>query len=506
MGLLHYSVLINHFQTAGAFRCYGIQANRGMKQEGHETKERYDDCNNRFESIFTLTSTASKIIDQDLTIIRVNEALCDLMGYSAEELEGTKIMDYACPEFKHHWKDLQTAMWKDGKPFFKLDACIIRKDKSLAWVHVTTILFREKDSTFAFTVLDDYSYRKDFEESQKRLNMALQYSKMAVWELNLSDNNLFRSEGFDRIFGYREQKEGWNMDMLLNQFLPEDQHKLSGILSAVTPDSIIDFQGRFQTPEGVIKWIYLRGKVEAGQDGQPGRILGMAYDITKEKLAERHKDDFISIASHELRTPITALKASLQLMDKLKDTSNVKVSSLVEQANKSMVKISVLIDDLLNASKMNEGQLHLKITRFKLSGAIDECCHHVKAGGVFNIITEGDLDAEVAADSERIQQVMVNFVNNAIKYAPGSKDIRIVVQKEEKAVKVSVIDQGPGIQKEKIPFLFDRFYRADIYGSQYSGLGLGLYISAEIIKKHNGQFGVESAEGKGSTFWFKLPV
>ncbi len=477
-----------------------------MKQEEHEANERYEDCNNRFESIFTLTSTASKIIDQDLTIVRVNQALCDLMGYSAEELEGTKIMDYACPEFKHHWKDLQTAMWKDGKPFFKLDACIIKKDKSLAWVHVTTILFREKESTFAFTVLDDYSYRKDFEESQKRLNMALQYSKMAVWELNLSDRKLFHSDGFDRIFGYQEQKESWDVDMLLGQFLPEDQGKLRKVLSAVTPDSVLDFQGRFQTPEGVIKWVYLRGKVEPAPDGLPGRILGMVYDITKEKLAERHKDDFISIASHELRTPITALKASLQLMDKLKDTSNVKVSSLVEQANKSMLKISVLIDDLLNASKINEGQLHLKVTRFKLSSAIDECCHHVVAGGVFNILTEGDLDAEVAADSERIQQVMVNFVNNAIKYAPTSRDIRIVVKKAENAVKLSVIDQGPGIQKEKIPFLFDRFYRADIYGGQYSGLGLGLYISAEIIKKHNGEIGVESEEGKGSTFWFKLPA
>jgi two-component system CheB/CheR fusion protein len=479
-----------------------------MKQEEYEgnIKERYQDCNDRFESIFTLTSTASKIINGDLTILRVNQALCDLLGYSAEEIEGTKILDYACEEVKHHWEDLQTAMWKEGKPFFKLDACIIKKDQSVAWVHVTTVLFREKNSHFAFTVLDDYSYRKDFEESEKRLNMALQYSKMAVWELSLSDKNLFHSEGFDRIFGYPEEKDNWDMEMLLSQFMPEDQKKLRKVLSTVTPDTVIDFQGRFQNPEGVTRWIYLQGKVEVAGDGQPARILGMVYDITREKLAERHKDDFISIASHELRTPITALRASLQLMDKLKDASNKKLSNLVEQANRSMLKISVLIDDLLNASKINEGQLHLKTTKFKLSSAVDECCHHVTEAGTFNIIIEGDLDAEVVADSERIQQVMVNLVNNAIKYAPTSKDIRVVIEKEEKAVKLSVVDQGPGILEEKIPFLFDRFYRADIYGGQYSGLGLGLYISAEIIKKHNGQIGVTTEEGKGSTFWFKLPA
>jgi two-component system CheB/CheR fusion protein len=480
----------------------------GMKQEAQQTdfEIQYKESEERFESIFTLTSTASKIIDSDLTILRVNQALCDLMGYSAEEIQGTKILDYACPEFKHHWNDLQTAMWKDGKPFFKLDACIRKKDHSLAWVHVTTILFREKDSTFAFTVLDDFSYRKDFEESQKRLNMALQYSKMAVWELTLADNNLFNSDGFDRIFGYKEHKDGWNLKMLLEQFLPEDGEKLRQILSAPAPDSIIDFQGRFKTPEGLIKWVYFQGKVETDPEGLPIRVLGTVYDITKEKLAERHKDDFISIASHELKTPVTALKASLQLMNKLKDRSNMKVSSLVEQANRSMLKISILIDDLLNASRINEGQLHLKLTRFKLSGAIDECCHHVKAMGTYQLITEGDINVEVVADSERIQQVIVNFINNAIKYAPLSKEIRIVVEQEENAVKLSVIDQGPGIKAKQIPFLFDRFYRADIYGGPYSGLGLGLYISSEIIKKHNGQIGVDSKEGQGSVFWFKLPV
>ncbi len=469
-------------------------------------KRKFEECNNRYESIFDLTSAASKVIDSDLKIIKVNQALTDLLGYSAEELEGTKILDYACKEHQHHWHDLQNAMWKKGKPFFKLDACIIKKDGSVAWIHVTTISFLEDNVKFGFTVLDDFTYRKSFEESEKRLRMALQYSKMAVWELNLADASLIHSDSFDQIFGYKQPKNKWDKDIFLNQFLPQDEKRLKDLLSNITIHSILDFQGRIKTPEGVIKWIYLQGKTEQGPDGRPFKILGTIYDITKEKLAERDKDDFISIASHELKTPITTLKASLQLLDKMRQNQNQKLSHLIEQANKSMVKVSVLIEDLLNASKMTEGQLFLKKTRFKLGNAIEECCHHVRAGGLFDIITEGDLDTEVHADSERIQGVVVNFANNAVKYAPDSKIIHIRAEKLKNKVKVSVIDNGPGIPKEKIPFLFDRYYRADKNGAQYSGLGLGLYISSQIIKKHNGEIGVYSEVGKGSTFWFSLPL
>lgn len=116
------------------------------------------------------------------------------------------------------------------------------------------------------------------------------------------------------------------------------------------------------------------------------------------------------------------------------------------------------------------------------------------------------MEIKVYADAARIDQVVINFINNAIKYAPESKEIRICIEKVNNMAKVSVIDKGPGIPLEKLRHLFDRYYRADSSGSQYTGLGLGLYISSEIIKKHNGTIGVDSEVGKGSTFWFTLPV
>jgi signal transduction histidine kinase len=292
---------------------------------------------------------------------------------------------------------------------------------------------------------------------------------------------------------------------LLDCFLPEDQQALEKLLTAIKPEQQFDYQGRVKTPDGIIKWINFQGRAEQLSDGQ-ARLLGTLYDITRDKLAEKEKDDFISIASHELKTPLTALKSSLQLLERMKDAPTPKMAPLIDQAGKSMHKITVLVDDLLNASRVNEGQLHLKKGRFNLSKAIEECCLHITSAGIYRIVTEGVKDAEVEGDSERIQRVIINFVNNAVKYAPKSKEIVIRVDQLKDAVKLSVSDQGGGIAEEKLPHLFDRYYRADENGGQYSGLGLGLYISAEIIRKHQGEIGVESVPGQGSTFWFTLPA
>ena len=225
---------------------------------------------------------------------------------------------------------------------------------------------------------------------------------------------------------------------------------------------------------------------------------------TKELLLK--KDEFISIASHELKTPITSLKAALQLLTRMKDNpSPTMFPVLLAQSTKSMEKVSSLIDDLLNVTRLNEGQIQLNKSTFNLVALLNACCTHVRADGKHEIIVKGDEDIEVFADENRIDQVVVNFVNNAVKYAPLSKNIYIFIAKENGITKVSVKDGGPGIPEEKRLHLFDRYYRTDYQGGQYSGLGLGLYICSEIIKRHGGSIGVNSEVGKGSSFWFTLP-
>jgi signal transduction histidine kinase len=235
--------------------------------------------------------------------------------------------------------------------------------------------------------------------------------------------------------------------------------------------------------------------------------IGTATDIDALKKLQQQKDDFISIASHELKTPITSLNASLQLLDRVKDNPSSKVlPPMISQARKSMQKISKLVDDLLNVGRIQKGQLPLNKTTFTISKLLNACCNPIILAGKhkFHIICDKEL--KVYADEHRIDQVMTNLINNAVKYAPNSTDISLIIQKEQNVVKVSVKDSGPGIPKDKLPHLFDRYYRVNSTGYQTSGLGLGLYISSEIIKRHGGEIGVESELGKGSTFWFTLPL
>ena len=236
-------------------------------------------------------------------------------------------------------------------------------------------------------------------------------------------------------------------------------------------------------------------------------MLGTLLDITQFKRLQQQKDDFLSIASHELKTPITSLKASLQLLERMKDNPlPVMLPRLIDQSTRSMQKISALVEDLLNVSRANESQLKLNKKEFNIAELLDNCCNHIRVAGKYILTTQGDKSLMVYADEHAIDQVLVNLVNNAVKYAPESLEIFLIIEKENDMVKISVKDTGPGIAPDKLPDLFQRYYQVDAAGYRNSGLGLGLYISAEIVKKHGGQIGVVSELNKGTTFWFTLPA
>ncbi|WP_432326205.1 ATP-binding protein [Mucilaginibacter sp. P25] len=268
------------------------------------------------------------------------------------------------------------------------------------------------------------------------------------------------------------------------------------------------YEARIIWPNGSLRWIRAQGKVYYGSINKPLRILGTLLDITEFKHLQQQKDDFISVASHELKTPMTSIKASMQLLDRLikVDPSSDKIPQFINRGNSSLNKMQQLVDSLLNVSKITAGQLALHKTHFLAAQMINECCDHVRLAGTHELELTGDTDLELYADRQRIDQVVVNFVNNAVKYAPDSNRIVINISKQDNMAKISVQDFGRGIPPENIPHLFERYYRVDTSGIQYSGLGLGLYISAEIIELHGGEMGVESEVDKGSTFWFTIPL
>jgi two-component system CheB/CheR fusion protein len=475
------------------------------KNEPNDFEKRFHECDAKFNTIFDLTSVASKIIRSDLTILKVNKAFCELLGYLPEEIEGTKILDHACEEYIVHWYRLQEELWSKKVPHFKLEACLYRKDRNFVWVDVTTILYNDQGDTYGFTVLDDISGLKKHQESEKRLNVALKYSDTAVWELNLETNEVFRSADHDQIFGYAQRQPHWTLENYYPHIAEQDLPAFKTAIQHIETQGGIDVQVRLVRADGILRWLNIKGKTETNKNGKAVKLIGVINDITKDKIIERHKDDFIGIASHELKTPVTSLKASLQLLDRSPEPQSERNRMLLSQANKGINRISLIIDDLLNAGKNYSDQLEFRKTTFNLYELAQEICDQFVPSETQTVTLNGDKEMIIQADSERVGRVLTNLISNAIKYAPDSAKIKVELQDEATFVKVSVTDKGPGISKEKIPLLFDRYYQADTQQTQYSGLGLGLFICANIIRKHGGEIGVDSELGQGSTFWFTLP-
>lgn len=237
----------------------------------------------------------------------------------------------------------------------------------------------------------------------------------------------------------------------------------------------------------------------------------LQHEITHkadEKLLKK-KDEFISIASHELKTPVTNIKMSLHILSELIAGTEEKklLESYIKKTDKQANKLATLIDELLDVTLIQENKLQVRKSNFNVKEAIEESVEELGAAAKdVTINIEGDKEINLSADKSRIQQVLTNFLINAIKYSPGDKDVKVKIEKLDDAVKVSVTDKGIGIPEDKQSQVFDRYYRVDDSSKQISGLGLGLYISKQIIKKHGGEAGVHSTPSKGSTFWFTIPV
>jgi two-component system sensor histidine kinase VicK len=279
--------------------------------------------------------------------------------------------------------------------------------------------------------------------------------------------------------------------------------------SSLQTGRIFELEYRMLEKEtGAYRWFLARSTPIRNEDGEIVKWFGTSTDINEQKLLQQQKDEFISVVSHELKTPITSVKASIQLLDRLvkTDPTSPKVGQFIDKASTSIKKMQYLVDDLMDISKIEAGQLMLHKTTFVLADMLKECCDHFALMSKHEIVINGDAEIEVHADYQRIDQVLVNLVNNAIKYAPGSKNIVIAVEQQNALVKISIKDFGIGISADKLPHLFKRYYRVDSSGVQFSGLGLGLYICADIIKRHGGKIGVASTVGEGSNFWFTLPA
>lgn len=278
--------------------------------------------------------------------------------------------------------------------------------------------------------------------------------------------------------------------------------------NSIQTGEIFEVENRYRRADGIYRWYLNRSIPLRDEKGKLLFWVGSATDIDDQRKAIEKKDEFIGIASHELKTPLTSLKAYLQLMSGYKkDSVPDQVKGFIVKAESSLGKLQNLVDDLLDVSKIQAGKLYFSQLRINVNELVANCAEN---GSYmfpdYHIRFTAGQDYWINGNAERLEQVLMNLINNAVKYSPKNKDIVITAEKEEDMVRIAVTDFGIGLSAEQQDKIFERFYRVDDKNFMASGLGMGLYISMEIINNHQGKMGVESKFGKGSTFYILLPL
>lgn len=242
-----------------------------------------------------------------------------------------------------------------------------------------------------------------------------------------------------------------------------------------------------------------------------GNIIGaakIARDITERLELERRKDEFISIASHELKTPITTLKGFIQLLRRKFERRGLpEAVPTLTKMEAQVDRLTKLIDELLDVSKIQAGRVDYEEEPVDLAALLGETVELLQASSPTHTLhIRGTHQVWMMGDKDRLGQVLTNLITNAIKYSPQANKVDLSLVASHTTVTLRVRDYGVGIPKAEQKNIFDRFYRVRDQHEAFSGLGLGLYITHEIVKRHGGEITVESEEGQGSTFIVSLPL
>ena len=346
--------------------------------------------------------------------------------------------------------------------------------------------------------------------AQNSLTTALEAAQMGVWDLDITTDVIMRSARHDQLFGYPAYQEDWSFEKATKYMAEEDKAKFIAARERMFETGIFEVEVRIQNVDKSICWVQLYGRLFKDQTGEPTHAAGVIFDITDRKSVEQKKDEFIGIASHELKTPVTSIKAYTEILqDQFEEAGDKQSALYLSKLNSQVDRLTHLIRDLLDATRISEGRMMLNITKVDINQVVRDTIDELQRTTTrHNIeLEEGELPP-LTGDRERLQQVFVNLLSNAIKYSPDANKVQIKTGLDKEGnINIAVHDFGIGMNPETQSKLFERFFRsADPHVATFPGLGLGLYISMQIVKQHGGTIKVQSEKNKGSVFTVVLPV
>jgi PAS domain S-box-containing protein len=514
-------------------------------------------------------------------IFKANDELLRMIGYSREELERGELRWLDMTPAEHLPRDQQAiAEARDRGACTPYEKEYIRKDGSRVPVLLGYSLVDEAQEETVVFVLD-LSDRKRTEQrlrrSEDRLQMALHAAQLGTWDWKIQADQLVWDARCKAIFGLPAEAEV-NLDVFFNCVHPEDREQVNTtIQTLLAPESDSHFEAEFRTverPDSPSRWVASKGQVYFSARGKPQRFIGTVRDITEEKQAEaereqllsreqaarvaaeranRVKDEFLAILSHELRSPLNPILGWTKLLQTRALDEN-KTHRALETIERNVKLQTQLIDDLLDVARILRGKLKLDVASIDLASVIEAATEVVQTSAEAKSITLRTTivdHCQTRGDAGRLQQIIWNLLSNAIKFTPsgGRIEVRLeqVAGREQGSAEarepdgemlewrdspvvnpttppphhpttlhpstpqyaqISITDTGKGINPDFLPHIFESFRQEDTsITRQYGGLGLGLSIVKYLVDAHGGTITADSpGEGQGATFTVTLPL
>jgi PAS domain S-box-containing protein len=457
-----------------------------------------------------------------------------MFGYKADEVIGKHISILIPPERQSEESDIISKIAGGGKVDHYETIRVGKGGKQIPIsLTVSPIVNKNGKVIGASKIARDISDRINTETNHARLAAIVNSSDDTIVSKTLKGIITSWNAAAERLFGYKaEEAVGKHISLIIP---PERLNEEEYIIGEIAKGNKVDHFETFRVTKSG-KLIPLSISVSPIVDSS-GRVIGaskIARDITQQRKAQQDlleytakleeistenarlykevkslnekKDEFIGLASHELKTPLTSIMGYLQILTRF--TNNSEADKFVAKTLRQVRKLSTLVSDLLDVSKIEAGKLVLTKEKFDIKPVIDdaiELIQHTTQG--HQIVLHTTITSlSIIGDPQRIEQVVINLLTNAIKYSPSGKQVDVFLTADKKQVKIGVKDEGIGIPADKLEQVFSRFYRVEELSSNISGLGIGLYLSKEIVDRHHGKIWVDSTLEKGSTFWITLPL
>ena len=472
-------------------------------------------------------------------ILYSNTRFAQMIDLPLSQVIGSELRSFIPVEAYPSFDKLINKGWNSEN---KAEQLLVRADNSIVPFLLSLKILELDEGTELSIILTDLSTQKEAERELKLKNELLEAAHTTTARLNmelerkveertrdlltsrehfkfLADNipvivwtalpngelNYYNKKWYDFTGTSFEESKGWGWTDMIH---PEDVERSKNSWSiSVNTGTAFSTEFRYKrASDASYRWHYVHALPFRNNQNEIIAWFGISSDIEDQKMAMQKKDDFISIVSHELKTPLTSVKAYIQLAMANTQPIPGQMNQYIEKADQFTRKLEYLINDIMDVSKIQAGKLQFTIAQVNINKLVSSCIENAKIlYPAVNFIFEAGHDLFVSGNYERLEQVVLNLINNAVKYSPGSDEIIVAIKDENDVVRVLVKDFGIGLNPDQKDRIFDRFYRIANVSSAISGLGMGLYISSEIIKAHKGSIGVESKLHKGSTFYFTLP-